>query len=350
MARTGGPRSSVGSRVLRLLLIPALTLPVAAASAAPVAADCGSDGVQWPAAPADVQGVTFVGTVLGDAPGGPATGPTLVRLAVDELLDGNAGVEVWLEPWCVGTEFRIGERYLVSSSDRVPLGASSPSPVDGHVWFTDPYAVGWHLPRAGKAVLMGYGGGSLRDAPTWLVRTRSLDQAVAAVLPDPSSPVPALTDVVEDDTFRLTIATDRASYTTSEVIPAAATLTMLRDEPTIIAGPGNGPVVFGIEQLDGPVDAGPAWRTSCAHHVWAPGQTEFVPFAKSGGYDMDDPMAPFWTAFYNDADLVLPAGHYRIFAQVSYGIDECSTTSSDLVAEVLIEVIDPLATPSPGPG
>jgi len=349
MARSRAPRSSLGSRWLRLLLIPAMAVPVALASAAPVTADCGSDGIQWPTAPSEVQGVTFIGTVTGEAPAGPATGPTLVRFTVDELLDGNAGAGVWLEPWCVATEFQAGERYLVSSNDAVPLGAVARTPSDGHLWFTDPDAVAWHLPGEGKAVLMGFGDGSLRDAPPWLVRARSRDQAVSAVLPDPSSPVPAVTDTVEDETFRLSIATDRASYATSEIVPVSATLEMLRAEPTTITGSGSGPVLFGIDQLDGPVDAGWFATSDCAHHIWAPGQVGFVPFEKSGGYDMDDPMAPFWTAFYNDPDLVLPAGHYRIFAQVQYDIDDCTGHPSELLAEVLIEVVEPWASPTLGP-
>jgi hypothetical protein len=63
---------------------------------------------------------------------------------------------------------------------------------------------------------------------------------------------------------------------------------------------------------------------------------------------MDDPMAPFWTAFYNDADLVLPAGHYRIYAYVEYGIDDCTADSSALLVELYVEV-DDVATPTPGP-
>ena len=332
----------------RILLASAITFTSGVAiSNTPVTADCGADGVQWPSAPSDVQGVAFIGTVTGEAPTGPATGPTLVRFVVDTLLDGNAGGVVWLEPWCVGTEFRTGERYLVSSSDRLPLGDYSPTPSDGQVWFTDPYAVAWHLPGGGKAVLQGYGDGTLRDAPRWLEGPSSWDQAAAAVLPDPSSPVRAVTNMVEDGTLRLTLMTDRATYTASDAIRVAATLEMLRTEPTTIVGSGSGPVLFGIEQLDGPVDAGPIATADCAFHVWAPGQTAFVPFEKSVGYDMDDPTAPFWTAFMNEPDLVLPAGHYRIFAQVEYDIDDCTAHSSELLAEDLVEVVALQASPGP---
>lgn len=316
-------------------------------SVKPVAADCGTDGIRWPSTPTDVRGLTFIGTVTGSAPDGPATGPTLVRLTVEELLDGTAGPEVLLEPWCVGTRFEVGQRYLVSTNDRTPLVGGSPSPVDGHAWFTDGDAVAWRLPGGGKAVLMGYGDGSLRQAPGWLRRAVSRDQAVGAVLPDRASPVPAVVATVEDDTFRLAIATDRATYTTTDVIPVAATLQLLRAERTVIAGSGSGPVVFGIEQLDGPVDAGPAWTSDCQVHVWAPGQIRFVPFQKSGGYDADDPMAPFWMAFFNDADLVLPAGRYRIFAQVDYDVDTCTADESTLTAEVVIDVVDPSPSASP---
>ena len=168
-----------------------------------------------------------------------------------------------------------------------------------------------------------------------------------------ASPAPApsagpISASVEDETFRLTITTERSVYTSTEVIPISATLELLRTEPTTIAGPGSGPLAFGIEQLDGPIDAGPAWRMSCGHETWAPGEVRIEPFTKSGGFDNDDPMAAFWRAYFDEPDLILPAGDYRVFAVVDYDLDECSVGGPILTAEVRFEVVDPGASPIPG--
>lgn len=60
-------------------------------------------------------------------------------------------------------------------------------------------------------------------------------------------------------------------------------------------------------------------------------------------------MAPFWTSWYDDTDLVLPAGSYRVFAVVDYGIGECPTGGPALTAEIRLEVVEPGATPSARP-
>lgn len=166
--------------------------------------------------------------------------------------------------------------------------------------------------------------------------------------PAPAPSAPLISASVEDETFRLTITTERSVYTSTEAIPVSATLELLRTEPTTTAGSGSGPVVFGVEQLDGPVDAGPFMTMDCVREDWAPGEVRVVPFSKSGGYSADDPMAPFWIAYFNDADLLLPAGRYRVFAIVDYDLDDCSIDESILTAEVRFDVVEPSASPSPG--
>lgn len=166
--------------------------------------------------------------------------------------------------------------------------------------------------------------------------------------PAPAPSAPPISASVEDETFRLTITTERSVYMSTEDIPISATLELMRTEPTTIAGPFSGPLGFGIEQLDGPVDNGPAWRMSCVHEDWAPGEVRNEPFTKSGGFGADDPMAEFWRAYFDEPDLILPAGDYRVFAVADYDLDDCSAGGSTLTAELRFEVVDPVASPSPG--
>ena len=173
--------------------------------------------------------------------------------------------------------------------------------------------------------------------------------------PSPSpaaSPTPsfALTDrgSASDDRFLLTIETDATQVTTGDSIDITTMWAHKGAEPIDIATSLAGPVTFVVEQLDGPFDPGGASDDACRIATVDARTVESVPFQKSGGYDASDPMAPFWLAFFNDADLVLPAGRYRIFAMVDYDVDTCSVEEHVLTAEVLIEVVDPTASSSPG--
>ena len=230
------------------------------------------------------------------------------------------------------------------AADLMALDDVRATPGDGHAWFTDGMSVAWRLDADGGAHLVGYGGASLRDAPRFLRRAVSLDQAIAAILPDPASPVPGLTDQVRDDRFSLTIATDRSTYSPTDWIPVSASLAYLGAEPITVRGTGSGLVLFGVKQLDGPVDAGPSMTLDCHAYPIAPGEVVDVPFRKSGGYDMSDLMAPFWIAWFNDADLLLPPGRCRIFALAPSLTPDCGD-ARELVAEIVVEVIE--VEPSP---
>jgi hypothetical protein len=300
---------------------PALALALLAASlgivgspASPVSASCVAFPLIPPVEPGDS---LFVGTVV-------ATDPSGVAVRVDRWLVGpeKAGLIV------VRGRFSLASNTMTSIDWEPAVGTSqliAATPDERGVLQTSDCRVAPLTPEVMSAIDLGWPSASPSPAPS-------------------SQPI---SSSVEDETFRLTITTARSMYTTTDAIPISATLELLRTEPTTTAGSGSGPVVFGVEQLDGPVDAGPFVSADCVREDWLPDEVRVLPFTKSGGFDTSDPMAPFWTGYFNDPDLVLPPGHYRVFAVVDYDLDDCSVADSILTAEVRFEVVDPTASASP---
>ncbi|MBA2275999.1 MAG: hypothetical protein H0W00_04775 [Chloroflexi bacterium] len=142
-----------------------------------------------------------------------------------------------------------------------------------------------------------------------------------------------------DELFALTIGADRSRYAADEPIEIATTLRYIGDEPATVSSSGAGLVAFGIEQLDGPVDAGWARNDDCARFDYRPGEVEAIEFQKSGGYSNDDPMADFWREFFADPELRLPAGQYRITARAEYGDPGCGGWQT-IEASIVIVVGD----------
>lgn len=143
-----------------------------------------------------------------------------------------------------------------------------------------------------------------------------------AASPSPTGDTPPLGED-SDALFRLTIQADRGRYAAGQPIEITTTLRFLGDQPTTVSSSGAGLIAFGIEQLDGPVDAGWARTDDCARFDYGPGDVEDVEFQKSVGYSNDDPMADFWRTFFADPELRLPAGEYRIAALGEYGDVDC---------------------------
>ncbi len=140
-----------------------------------------------------------------------------------------------------------------------------------------------------------------------------------------------------DELFALSIRADRGRYAADEPIEIATTLRYIGDEQTTVTSSGAGLVAFGIEQLDGPVDAGIGRDDDCARFDYPPGHAESVEFHKSGGYSNDDPMAEFWRTFFADPQLRLPAGEYRITARADYGAPDCGDPQS-IKASIIVVV------------
>jgi len=149
----------------------------------------------------------------------------------------------------------------------------------------------------------------------------------------------------QDDLFRLVIETPKVTYSLGEAIPLTTTLAYIGAAPSNVAThSGSGLVGFRIEQLDGPLDMGPAWTDDLHRTTFRTGDVLSVPFSKSGGWDPDGPEGAFWRAWFDDPLLRPPAGTFRIHALEEYGSG--GRRAPTLTASVTVQVVDgPTANP-----
>jgi hypothetical protein len=166
----------------------------------------------------------------------------------------------------------------------------------------------------------------------------SLIIAACAAAPE----LPALTGFEQrssDDAFVLTLHGPRTAWAAGQPIELAATLTYVGPAPQAsVVGSGSGLVSFSIEQIDGPFDLGGAGTADCQTRTMTRGQTEVVPYVKSGGWTGEDPMAARFKAFFADPTLKLDAGTYKVTATLEAYVGECGGALHSLSTEVVLNV------------
>jgi hypothetical protein len=164
--------------------------------------------------------------------------------------------------------------------------------------------------------------------------------------PDPSAAAIRLrpADTAQDETFRLEIRVDGSEFIEDgPPVQVDTWLAYVGDEQRITVSHAFGGIVaFGVRQLDGPFDpGGPGRRMSLQFDDWTVGEARQVPFAKSGGFSADDPLADAYQAWFDDPMLHLAPGTYEITAQAEYG-PLGAPASQTLEASVIVKV-------APGP-
>lgn len=337
--------------VLRSLLIAALTLSgvtgATISTTTPVTADCGSQP-----APPDRVGVGYRGTVTGVDE--ISSGLFAVTLAVDRTLAGPARGTV---------TFKTGDYADCHMIDGSAIHEGDELVVVGTDWWKPrklAYPFAWRARDGDRWDLSVIARENRRRLPADVRAVNTYPEILAFIgagLPptdtEPSplpSPMLSARGEAEDDLFQLTIETPDTTFVVGEPIAISTTLTSIGTAPTTtVTHAGGNIVAFGIEQLDGPLDAGPLRRMSCTAQVVSSGDVASVPFSKSGGYAQDDPLAPMWSAWLHDPAVRPPVGIFRIDAIAEYGRDGCGDTTT-LTASVTIEVVsDPAASPGASP-
>jgi hypothetical protein len=161
---------------------------------------------------------------------------------------------------------------------------------------------------------------------------------VACGSPSPSAPVEQV-DRQQDGTFAIEIRTPMDRYSPTDAIPIVTNFMYLGPEARKAVTGSSTLVTFRLEQIDGPLDMGGGADTICAHYDLTARQPVGVPFAKSGGWSNDDPRAGFWIAYFNDMELHLPAGSWRITASLDViAAPDCQGQQHRLDASVSFRV------------
>ncbi len=156
---------------------------------------------------------------------------------------------------------------------------------------------------------------------------------------DPGQP-PRVAAVDRDGPFSLTMTVERTQYRVDEPIDAVATFAYAGPKAwEELSGSGSGPILFGIEQSDGPIDNGFWQHDDCKRHVLERDGPLVQGFQKGAAFGASDPMADFWRDYVAEPDLRLPAGHYRLTALVELIVGRgCDGPPLDLRASVEVTV------------
>ena len=182
-----------------------------------------------------------------------------------------------------------------------------------------------------------------------IMASMELDPGVADVprIPDQPTGAPISGDPVTaedaDASFRLTLAAEQDRYRAGQEIEVVATLTYLGPGDTAVARGSSNPglIGFSVESEDPPIAINPAYTTDCGAHEMARGVLVEYPFAKSGGYSPDEPLAPFYAAYFNSRELRLPAGTWTISAGGGwYTGSDCGDEPHSLTASITL-VVEP---------
>jgi hypothetical protein len=139
--------------------------------------------------------------------------------------------------------------------------------------------------------------------------------------------------------FRLDFELPKATYREDEAVEGIATLRLLGPGALTLGTSGDGPLTFGIRELTGTRDMGPASRASCGTFDIGEGTPVTSTITKSGGWAADDPNAAFYKAFFQDEQVHLPPGTWEITAYASFSKAGCEGGSQELSAPIRIEVV-----------
>jgi len=141
--------------------------------------------------------------------------------------------------------------------------------------------------------------------------------------------------------YRLTITTDKDEYAANEPIAAFGELTYQGSQPTAdiqyLDLPG-GPIMFGVRQVGGSIDAAPEPHAMCSGTQLERGQPLRVPFTKFGGWSNADPNAAFYESYFKDPELRLPPGQWDVYAMIDLGGKGCEGPTAAISASTRISV------------
>jgi hypothetical protein len=237
---------------------------------------------------------------------------------------------------CLSTELAMG------ASAVLPLGKAgvpSDDPRTGfdRAWYEDPVL---RLPEGTWRIIayldvwVGDCGGERHQLTVEnVIRVVDRDAAIPTPSVSPDSPVIA---TAADASFRLTLTTPRATYGPDDAIEPVASVTYLGPEATETMFHAAYPIGFQIEEVGGERSMGGGMDLPCLRTELAKGEAADLSFSKAGS--PDDPKQGFDRAWYEDPVLRLPAGTWRIIANLDVSLGDCGGERHQLTVENVIVV------------
>ncbi len=212
-----------------------------------------------------------------------------------------------------------------------------------------------HLPRRSPNPLSGLGSAA---SPSQIAQRTPTPSVVPTVGPSeilgPSMPIasssgepisaPPVTATVEQSGFRVTLRAAQGRYRAGQPIDISADLiSLLPDDPVSVWGPSTpGPIGFSVVQIGGPLAMNEGGTTDCKRFTLRANFPTTFPFTKAGGgWDTSDPYAAYYSEYFHDPGLHLPAGEWKVVATAWFGVggDSCPAELLQFSASITIEVL-----------
>lgn len=145
-----------------------------------------------------------------------------------------------------------------------------------------------------------------------------------------------------DGPFTLAFTLPRTTWKAGEAITGESALRLTEGAVVTLTGSGGGLLFFAFAEVDGEGRSmGPAATANCRPYELEAAEPMTSPITKSGGYSAEDPHAAFYMAFFQGADVNLPAGTWDITASAHFteGSD-CTGTNRSPEATIRITVTE----------
>lgn len=163
---------------------------------------------------------------------------------------------------------------------------------------------------------------------------------VGACSSDPSPAASPSTAVAQGQGFVLAMAVPTDHFALGQAIDVRTTLTWTGAAPNVtIWGSGMGPVGFLFEELTGRRRTiGGVMTADCSRHSYDRGVATSIPLGKSAAWSADDPNAAFFQEFSADPVLHLPAGRWRVTADLEGMLAECAANAPTISLKAVLEI------------
>jgi len=167
---------------------------------------------------------------------------------------------------------------------------------------------------------------------------QTLYDHITAALSDEN--LPQSKSCVQND-FEMILYTDKAVYTTTDIVQVWATLEYIGKEDAITIWSGDPFMVFSFTDGKGFNNLGTPGIDVLKSTILGKGEIYIFNYQKSVVVYEDSPDADFWREFAKDPELRLPAGTYTISLKGDFGLTEnVMEHPSGLLCELIIEVVE----------
>jgi hypothetical protein len=175
-----------------------------------------------------------------------------------------------------------------------------------------------------------------RDCPQPSI---NLTTTITIVIPDAAGSIPThppitlppdpldlpVGDDTQDGAIQLTLTSPHGRYKAGDPIEVVAGLTNGGSGGSITTyGGSDGPVIFSLRQVDGPIVIDPIVLENCIEQVTLPLYEPLqIPFKKTGAVPSGATDPAYWRSWFADPVLRLPAGTWEISATPNFVAGGC---------------------------